>query len=88
MFGLIWWLLGYALIGLSAGWAARKVVPGVRSGGPLVDCLTGMVGAMIGGVLSIFFPILGLGWGLLGAFVGAVILLFILKATAKSGVRY
>jgi uncharacterized membrane protein YeaQ/YmgE (transglycosylase-associated protein family) len=87
MFGLIWWLLGYALIGLAAGWAARKVVPGVRSGGPAVDCLTGMVGAVIGGVIAWFLPIPSF-FGLLPAFLGAVLLLIILKATAKSGVRY
>jgi uncharacterized membrane protein YeaQ/YmgE (transglycosylase-associated protein family) len=83
LFGLLW----FALIGLAAGWAARKVTPGVRSGGLWVDCLTGMVGSVIGWCLSWFFPILGWFGGFPMAFVGAVILLFILRATTKTGVR-
>lgn len=88
---LLFWLVGWVLTGLAAGWLARKVVPGVRSGGLLVDALTGMVGAVIGGLLSWFLPI-NLGIPIIGpifaAFIGAVILLFILKMTGKSRVRY
>ena len=82
------WLIGWLLVGLIAGYLARRVTPGVRSGGVLVDCLTGVVGSVIGGVITWFVPILGWFWGIPAAFVGAVILLAILKATSGTRVRY
>jgi uncharacterized membrane protein YeaQ/YmgE (transglycosylase-associated protein family) len=84
---LILRLIGWAIVGLIAGTLARKAVPGVRSGGVLVDCLTGMVGSIIGGFLSLFFPFLQIFWGIPAAFVGAVILLFILKSQSRTTVR-
>jgi len=82
-------IIGWLLVGLIAGYLARRVTPGVRSGGVLVDCLTGVIGSLIGGVLSylIPIPILGWFWGIPAAFFGAVILLMILKATARPRLR-
>jgi uncharacterized membrane protein YeaQ/YmgE (transglycosylase-associated protein family) len=85
VFHLIWW----AIIGLIAGTLARRALPGVRSGGLLVDCLTGMVGSILGGILTwipFFWP-LKLFFGIPAAFVGAVILLLILKANSARAVR-
>ncbi len=92
LIGLVFTAIMVALTGWAAGWLARKAVPGVRSGGPVVDALTGIAGAMIGWVISFFisFPFahLWLIGPIIPAFVGAVILLLILKASAGSKVRY
>ena len=86
-------LIGWLLVGLIAGYLARRVTPGVRSGGVLVDCLTGVVGSVIGGIiawiLNVFFGISILSGlaGIPAAFVGAVILLAILKANAAPRIR-
>lgn len=83
------WLIGWLLVGLIAGYLARRVTPGVRSGGVLVDCLTGLVGSFIGGLITLIpgLGILGFLWGIPAAFVGAVILLAILKANATPRIR-
>jgi uncharacterized membrane protein YeaQ/YmgE (transglycosylase-associated protein family) len=83
MWNIFWWLV----IGLIAGTLARKAVPGVRSGGLLVDLLTGLLGSLIGGVLTFFVPVLGWFFGIPAAFVGAVLLLFFLKRSASRMVR-
>ena len=81
-------IIWFALIGWTMGWLARRVVPGVRSGGVWVDCLTGMVGSLIGWLIALIFPALWILGGFLPAFVGAVVLLLILKATGGSRIRY
>ena len=81
-------IIGWLIVGTIAGYLARRAMPGVRSGGVLVDCLTGIVGSLIGGVIAWFFPILFWFWGIPAAFVGAVILLAILKATSPQRIRY
>jgi uncharacterized membrane protein YeaQ/YmgE (transglycosylase-associated protein family) len=83
----VWSLIWWALIGLIAGTLARRAVPGVRSGGLLVDALTGMVGSILGWFLALLFPPLHWFFGIPAAFVGAVILLFILKANSARAVR-
>jgi uncharacterized membrane protein YeaQ/YmgE (transglycosylase-associated protein family) len=80
--------IGWLIVGTIAGYLARRAMPGVRSGGLLVDCLTGIVGSFIGGFIALFFPILWWFWGIPAAFVGAVILLAILKASSGTRVRY
>jgi len=86
-------LIGWLLVGLIAGYLARRVTPGVRSGGVLIDCLTGVVGSVIGGVIAwllyafLGIPILYWFWGIPEAFVVAVILLAILKANATPRIR-
>lgn len=83
----MWGIIGWLLVGLIAGVLARKVVPGVRSGGLLVDTLTGLIGSLIGGVIAWFFPALWWLWGIPAAFVGAVVLLFFLKRSAARMIR-
>jgi uncharacterized membrane protein YeaQ/YmgE (transglycosylase-associated protein family) len=72
--------IGYIIIGAIAGWIAGKIVKGGGSG-LLMNIITGVVGALIGGfLLSFFFNTAGGGWWftLFTAVLGSVILLWIL----------
>jgi uncharacterized membrane protein YeaQ/YmgE (transglycosylase-associated protein family) len=68
--------LWMALIGMIAGWFAGHFITGKGFGGA-GDIVTGMMGALIGGVLfkqAGLFPGSGLTGGLIVAITGAVIL--------------
>lgn len=85
MMGLVSWLI----LGLAAGFLAKKIVPGDEGGGLIVTILLGIGGAIVGGFIGSF---LGLGsvtgfslWGLVLATGGAVLLIFIYNKLKKRG---
>ena len=79
--GLIWTVI----IGLIAGWLARKVMKG-RGYGVLMDIVLGIVGGVIG---RFVFGMLGLAsWNVIGSiivsFVGALILIWLVRQLKKA----
>jgi uncharacterized membrane protein YeaQ/YmgE (transglycosylase-associated protein family) len=78
--------IGYIIIGALAGWIAGKIVKGGGSG-ILLNIVTGIVGALVGGfLLSFFLDTAAGGWWftLFTAILGAVILLSVVGAVRKS----
>ena len=77
MLGFIWWLI----IGLIAGALARLIMPGRDSMGIIATILLGIVGSIIGGLVSL--AIWGAGpngyrpAGLLLSILGAIVVLWI-----------
>ena len=77
MLGFIWWLI----IGLIAGALARPIMPGRDSMGIIATILLGIVGSIIGGLVSL--AIWGAGpagyrpAGLLLSIIGAIVVLWI-----------
>jgi len=71
-------ILAFLLVGLIAGFLAGKIVEG-HGFGALGDIVVGVIGALIGGLLSSQFIGEAYGfWGsVLMATVGAIILLFV-----------
>jgi uncharacterized membrane protein YeaQ/YmgE (transglycosylase-associated protein family) len=70
------YFLSWIIIGLVAGWSARKVLKGNGSG-PLMDIVIGIGGAVAGGFLmrsAGFFGYRGTIYTTLVAIVGAVLL--------------
>ena len=76
---MLWDLLVFALIGLLAGAVARWLVPGRQPMGILTTMALGMVGSLVGGLISrVFWPAADDQIhfaGLLMSIVGAVIVL-------------
>lgn len=76
-------LLSWAVMGLGAGALARFLTPGDDAMGCLTTLITGVVGAVLGGVLATW---LGFGgfrgfdlYSLIVATLGAVVLLLLLR---------
>ncbi|HLJ55065.1 MAG TPA: GlsB/YeaQ/YmgE family stress response membrane protein [Chthonomonadaceae bacterium] len=75
---MIFWLV----VGILAGFLAKRVIPGEGPGGIIGDLITGIVGAFVGGWL--FTTFLGHSFsGWIGstcvALLGAIVLLFVLR---------
>lgn len=84
-------ILTWLVIGLVAGVLASLVVRGTGMG-IVHDVLIGLAGAVIGGVLLHAFrggrnvaPTVG--WEIVVAFIGAVLLLLVVRARHRGGVR-
>ena len=78
--------IGYIIIGGIAGWIAGKIVKG-RGSGILMNIVTGVIGALIGGfLLSFFVDTASGGWWftLFTAILGSVILLWIVSRVRKT----
>ena len=78
--------LAYIVIGGIAGWLAGKIVKGGGSG-ILLNIVTGIVGALVGGfLLSFFLDTAAGGWWftLFTAIIGSVILLWIVGLVRRS----
>ncbi|GAB11022.1 hypothetical protein GOARA_064_00240 [Gordonia araii NBRC 100433] len=78
--------VGYIFIGAIAGWLAGKIVKGGGSG-ILINIITGIVGALLGGfLLSFFVDTASGGWWftLFTAILGSVLLLWILSFVTGS----
>ena len=80
--GIVSWIL----VGFIAGLLAKLLLPGDDPGGLIVTTVTGMVGAVVGGIL---IGILGGAgatgfnvWSILVATLGAIILLFVYQLFA------
>ena len=78
-------ILGWILLGLIAGFIAKRILPGDDPGGVIVTLIIGIVGALLGGFLaSVLFDADPLDeffdistW--LTAIVGAIVLLIIYR---------
>lgn len=84
---MLWYWLGYVLIGLVAGWLGSLIVKGSGSGW-IVNLVVGVIGAILGGWLLSLLGLSGHGllWTLLSATGGAVVLLLIVGLiTRKRG---
>jgi uncharacterized membrane protein YeaQ/YmgE (transglycosylase-associated protein family) len=79
MVGFIWWLV----IGLVAGALARLIMPGKDPMGLLATIILGIVGSILGGLVSTLIWGSGTGGfqpaGLLLSLVGAIIVLWVYR---------
>lgn len=80
--------ISWAILGLVAGWLAKKIMPGKDPGGFFVTIAIGVVGAFIGGFIGQYTGILGSATGfnfgsLVTAVVGALVLLGIIRLVSK-----
>jgi len=75
----------WILIGLIAGWIAKRIVPGEEPGGCLFTIVIGVAGAVLAGYLGqrLGWYERGEGAGFLAAIVGAVLLLIVYRAIAR-----
>lgn len=81
-------LISWAILGLVAGWLAKKIMPGKDPGGFFVTIAIGVIGAFIGGFIGQYTGILGAATGfnfgsLITAIVGAIVLLGIIRLVSK-----
>ena len=81
-------ILAWALLGLVAGWLAKKIMPGKDPGGFFVTIAIGVIGAFIGGFIGQYTGLLGSATGfnvgsLITAIVGAMVLLGIIRLVSK-----
>jgi len=76
-------ILAWIIVGIIAGWLARKVIPGAGPAGLFGDLVIGVVGAVVGGWIFGYFGhpgATGVNIGsLVVAFVGAVVLLWLVR---------
>jgi uncharacterized membrane protein YeaQ/YmgE (transglycosylase-associated protein family) len=91
LYALILWII----VGLSAGALARLIMPGNYPGGVVATVVIGLLGAVIGGwLLSFLGPgkattggtVWSIGayiWAIVSGVIGALILLFIYRALAS-----
>lgn len=87
----LWTLIVWLLIGVVAGFVARKIMGGTSSGGLLGDLVMGIVGALVGGYgVSLVLPanMQGAVGGLIGTIVvatlGAMLLIWIVRQFKKA----
>ena len=87
-------ILAWIIVGIIAGWLARKVIPGAGPAGLLGDLVIGVVGAVVGGWIFGYFGhsgATGVNIGsLVVAFVGAVVVLWLVRQVAgiRGGTRW
>lgn len=86
-------ILAWIIVGIIAGWLARKVIPGAGPAGLLGDLVIGVVGAVVGGWIFGYFGhsgATGVNIGsLVVAFVGAVVVLWLVRQVAGTrGTRW
>jgi uncharacterized membrane protein YeaQ/YmgE (transglycosylase-associated protein family) len=83
-------IIGWIILGLLAGFIAKAILPGDDPGGIIVTTIIGIVGALLGGLIT---KALGFGdpideffdlstW--LGAIIGSIVLLLIYRAIVGS----
>jgi uncharacterized membrane protein YeaQ/YmgE (transglycosylase-associated protein family) len=87
---MIGFLLYLIIIGIIAGAVARLLVPGPDSMSIMATMAVGIVGSFVGGFLGavLFGKDFDEGYfqasGIIGSIVGAVLVLLVLRATARS----
>ncbi len=78
-------IIGFIVFGFIIGLIARAIVPGKQSMGLIMTAVLGMVGSVIGGLVSsaLFHQEVGglHGAGFLGSLIGAVVVLLIAMKT-------
>ncbi|HLW60792.1 MAG TPA: GlsB/YeaQ/YmgE family stress response membrane protein [bacterium] len=76
-------ILAWIIVGIIAGWLAKKVIPGEGPGGVLGDLVIGVIGALVGGWIFNYFGHPGATGVNIGsivvAFVGAVVVLWLMR---------
>ena len=84
-------ILTWIVVGIIAGYLAKRVMSGEGPGGLLGDLVVGVVGAVVGGWIFNYFGrpgATGLNIGsILVAFVGAVVFLFTLRLLTRGRAR-
>ena len=85
-------ILAWIIVGIIAGWLAKRVIPGEGPGGVLGDLAIGVVGAIAGGwIFNYFGPpgATGVNIGsIVVAFVGAVVVLWLMRQlSGRKGAR-
>jgi len=79
-------IISWVVLGLLAGWLAKFIMPGKQSGGLVMTCILGVVGAFVGGFIGS-----QLGWGKIDEFsiktvalaVGGALLVLFVYGTVK-----
>ncbi len=81
--GFISWIV----VGLIAGWLAKRLMPGPEPGGLLMTLLIGVIGAIVGGVIFNFLGRPGTSginiYSIVVATIGAIVFLWIWKALRR-----
>ncbi|HLW60975.1 MAG TPA: GlsB/YeaQ/YmgE family stress response membrane protein [bacterium] len=82
-------IMAWIIVGIIAGWMAKRVIPGEGPKGVLGDLVVGIVGAIAGGWIFAYFghpgPT-GLNIGsIVVAFVGAVAVLWLMRLLTRTG---
>jgi uncharacterized membrane protein YeaQ/YmgE (transglycosylase-associated protein family) len=76
-------ILAWLIVGIIAGWLAKMVIPGEAPRGVLGDLVTGVVGAIAGGLIFNYFGhpgATGVNVGsIVVAFIGAVVVLWVMR---------
>jgi len=76
-------IMAWIIVGIIAGWMAKRVIPGEGPGGVLGDLVIGVVGAIAGAWLFNYVGrpgVTGLNIGsIFVAFVGAVVVLWVTR---------
>lgn len=85
-------IMAWIIVGIIAGWIAKRVIPGEGPAGLLGDLVIGVVGAIVGGWIFNFFGHPGATGVNIGSivvsFVGAVVVLWLMRQlTGTKGAR-
>ena len=76
-------ILAWIIVGIIAGWLAKRVIPGEGPRGVLGDLVIGVVGAIAGGWMFNYFGHPGATGVNIGsivvAFIGAVVVLWLMR---------
>jgi uncharacterized membrane protein YeaQ/YmgE (transglycosylase-associated protein family) len=76
-------IMAWIIVGIIAGWLAKRVIPGEGPGGVLGDLVIGVVGAIAGGLIFNYFGHTGATGVNIGSivvsFVGAVVVLWLMR---------
>jgi uncharacterized membrane protein YeaQ/YmgE (transglycosylase-associated protein family) len=82
-------ILAWIIVGIIAGWMAKRVIPGEGPRGMFGDLVIGVAGAIVGGWLFNYFGhpgATGLNMGsVLVAFLGAVVVLWVMRLVTGTG---
>jgi uncharacterized membrane protein YeaQ/YmgE (transglycosylase-associated protein family) len=84
--------MAWIIVGIIAGWFAKRLIPGEGPGGVLGDLVISAVGAVVGGWIFTYFGHPGATGVNIGsivvAFVGAVVVLWLMRLfTGTRGAR-
>jgi uncharacterized membrane protein YeaQ/YmgE (transglycosylase-associated protein family) len=82
----MFWILWVIIVGLIAGWAAGRIM-GTGGYGPVIDCLLGIAGGIVGGFVLRLLGLYSSG-GLISEFIvatiGAVLLIWLSRKLKRT----